>query len=156
MPYDLYLKPQNAKRPFGIYYQQAVKVQGGTSLAQRFLKALLTPRGSALDGDAGTALPDLIGGNLSDTYSLGTTCALAVKDALAQVQKSLGADWAGPTLASATLSNIKYSSPTDLSLEIQLKTTDNVTLSITLPLNTGGIDRAQQNVETYRSLLEGL
>jgi phage baseplate assembly protein W len=75
---------------FTFGFQSALKVEGLQALVNRWVKTLMTPRGSdPLDPSAGTDFGNLIGTNIPKTSkgSIIDIVAMAIDDASEQVQK---------------------------------------------------------------------
>ena len=89
MSYDLHFVSTAGQdeKPFAFGYRAAVSVAGPQKLVNRFLKCLLTPKGTdPTDENEGTRFMSLIGGNLADTQHLLDSLALILEDAAAQLR----------------------------------------------------------------------
>lgn len=163
MSHDVYIAPSTgAVKMFGFGYAQALGVTGQSRVAQRFLKFLLTPRGSDPSGNVpGTALPEMVGANMPDPGYARIQITQAVADAEAQVKAAESGSGEvyqpeGPWLASAKISRMVFDADR-VDVYVDIRTTDNGTLQIQLPLATSVTSEpVAPNIARYGDLLQGL
>lgn len=92
--YDIHFQPIPASqvrgyKVFTFGFKAALKVKGPQSLVNRWVKTLMTLKGSdPLDTTYGTAFPNLVGANISDiTSEVKDVLVLSMDDASAQVRQ---------------------------------------------------------------------
>ena len=131
--YDIFIEPlprakQTAGRIFTFSYAKTVGIKGPRKLAMRFLKCLLTPKGSDLmDSEYGTIFPDLINSNYGDINDVLGQIRMAVSDCADQV-KALDESAGLPSRERLSSATITKSQATD---------TDGVDVYVTLTNQAG-------------------
>lgn len=92
--YDIHFQPVPSSqvrgyKTFTFGFKAALKVKGPQSLVNRWVKTVMTLKGSdPLDPSYGTALPNLMGANVSNvTTEVKDVLVLAMDDASAQVRQ---------------------------------------------------------------------
>lgn len=124
---------------FTFAFTSAVAVQGPQKLVNRWLKCLLTPKGSDLsDVNYGTSFPDMLGANFYELDDILDTAALAIEDCNEQlVEKDrLGGLPADERLGSATIREARLVSKDRVDLWVLLRSASNQTLTVQLPTAT--------------------
>jgi hypothetical protein len=91
--YDIHFQPVPADEVHGFKvfefgFKASLKVKGPQSLVNRWVKTLMTPKGSdPLSPDDGTGFSNLVGGNVSEvTTDLADAIDLTIEEANAQVK----------------------------------------------------------------------
>jgi hypothetical protein len=117
MAYDIYIHPLDEKQVysykcFGFGFVTPIKVDGFLSLVGRWVRTLLTPKGSDIfDANYGTSLGHLPGSNITDVGSdIKDIINLAIEDANEQVkaQDLSGMYTTSEQLQSAIFSDYQY------------------------------------------------
>lgn len=91
--FDIHFQPVRPGEVYGYKtftfgYEKSVKVNGPQALVNRWVKTLVTPKGTdATDLDYGTAFGDLFGSNISNLSNLKDAVFLAITDANDQVRQ---------------------------------------------------------------------
>jgi len=92
MTFDIHIQPVPADEVIGYKvitfgFAAALKVKGGYALVDRWMKTLMTPKGTdPLYPEEGTLFGSLIGANITSSADLHDVVALAVDDANNQVE----------------------------------------------------------------------
>lgn len=155
--FDVYLQMFQATgeyKPIGFGTRASVAVRGGTKLVQRFVKCLLTKKGSnSLDPEQGTDFPDLINSNITDTGSLEATVLQALADAEAQVKEAYAGLPNEPQPSKFNLLALAFDRATGyLDVRVELTTADGATIGFAIPsaaILSGTEARVQAPVATF-------
>jgi len=116
--YDTYFQPVPSSQVHGFKtfeygYRASLKVSGAQALVNRWVKTLMTPRGSdPIYKEYGTGFSGLVGSNISDvTTDLVDVVNIAIEEANEQVREQdlVGFFPDNERLANATLLSIEYS-----------------------------------------------
>lgn len=78
---------QTSTRVFGFGFVSAVGVRGPQKLVNRWLKCLMTPKGSdPFDPDYGTGFPNLIGSNIASVQDVVDAAAIFIQECSQQIR----------------------------------------------------------------------
>jgi hypothetical protein len=89
MTYDLHFVATagDDEKPFGFGYRAAIAVAGPQKLVNRFVKCLLTPKGTdPTDENEGTTFMSLVGSNVPSSQYILDSLALTLDDAASQLR----------------------------------------------------------------------
>jgi hypothetical protein len=142
--YDIHFQPIPADEIHGVKsitfgFTAALKVRGAQALVNRWLKTIMTPRGSdPLYPTRGTSLPSLIGQNIDGiSMDVRDVVATAVEDANSQVQDQ-DVEGLYPDDESLSTATITQYTETDNGFDVWVTIKNQAGTPITLKLATLG------------------
>lgn len=139
MSYDVHVEPiptDLAGKLVGFYYTSAVGVRGAQKLINRWVRILLTPKGTdPADLRAGTYFTNLIGSNVTDPDDLLDAAALAVEDCNSQVMAQDRANFAASEerLESAAITHIVERARDTYDIYVTIRNVAGEQATLTLP-----------------------